>query len=329
MSLLEAILLGVVQGLFMFVPVSSTSHLVLAQHWLQDQGSAIANPESADMMLFDLVVHVGTLVSIAVVFRNDLWRLLTRTVADLRSRCGGGPPTEGLYLRLFLLGMLSTAITGVLALPVRELVAEDVFATALALVFMWTATGAVLWWTDILGPRRRGLRDLTPWIAVGIGLVQAAALVPGLSRSGITIVVALLLGLRRRWAAEYSFFIAIPTILGLTLGQFVLEADELSAVDPLPLLVAFVVAAVVGTFALLLVLRLLYRARMRYFAYYLWGLAAIVSVWQLGPIPGGSLALGLGLVTALILVLVTRYQRHRPVRPGSQRRPRSIEDRGS
>jgi undecaprenyl-diphosphatase len=303
MTIVEAVLLGVVQGLFMFVPVSSTSHLVLTQHWLLEQGSAIGDPHSPEMVLFDMIVHVGTLVSIAIVFRRSLWILIIRTLSDVRALLGG-PRTEGLYLKLFLLGMLSTAVTGVVGFPLRS-VLEGVFATPIALVFMWAVTAAVLWWTDVLGPRTRGLRDLNWLIAVGIGLAQAAALTPGLSRSGMTIVVALLLGMRRRWAAEFSFFIAIPTILGGTAAQYLSERGELPPLDPATLVPAFVAAAVVGTLALWMVLALLYRAKLRYFSYYLWGLATVVAVWSEGLL-GVAIVAGLAVATVVFLAGVTR-----------------------
>jgi undecaprenyl-diphosphatase len=280
-TLWETVLLGVVQGVFMFFPVSSTSHLVLVQHALGERGSLLPAPESPEMILFDLVVHVGTLVSIALVMHASLAKLLAGAWRDARDliRPSGTRRTVGLRLRLCLLGLLLTAVTGAVGVVLRERMAEA-FAHPMVLAALLTITGLVLWATDEVGPRSRGLRDITPAIAVGIGLAQAAALLPGLSRSGLTIAVALFLGLRRRWAAEYSFFIAIPTILGGTGLQAALVARgaEPLAVDPLAFAVGFVVAAAAGAAALALVLRLLYRARFRYFGYYVWALAAAVAL---------------------------------------------------
>jgi undecaprenyl-diphosphatase len=108
----EAALLGAVQGLFMFFPVSSTSHLVMTQHWLVGRGSALPPPESAEMILFDLVVHVGTLVSIALVMRAGLGRLGRGLAADVRGVASGAPrPERGwLHPRLVALGVLSVAV---------------------------------------------------------------------------------------------------------------------------------------------------------------------------------------------------------------------------
>lgn len=300
MTTIEAIVLGVIQGLFMFVPVSSTSHLALVQHWLSARGSSMPAPESAEMILFDIVVHVGTLVSIVVVMRVALWRLLTGIGADLREMVVAGSPSRGGrhrrrgrrlgarldYLQLAWLGLITVGVTGVLGLAVRA-VGTDVFAAPALIAAALIITGLILWWTDSAGPQWRGPRNLTVWVAVGIGVAQAAALLPGLSRSGLTIAMALLLGLYRPLAAQYSFFVAIPTILAAVVVQArdVLRepAEELS-IGLSAYAVGFVIAAVVGAFALAAVLKLLYQARFRYFAIYVWVLAVIVLVAQPPPL---------------------------------------------
>jgi undecaprenyl-diphosphatase len=275
----EATLLGLIQGVFMFVPVSSTSHLALTQHWLIARGSGLPAPDSPEMIFFDLIVHVGTLVSMAVVFRKSLGQFLGHLAAGVRSgfvTTHGG--YEGLYLRLALLGAFTVAVTGALGFPLK-FAFETIFATPLAMSVTLTLTGLLLWWTDTLSRRPVGLRQVDWKVATAIGVAQGLALMPGLSRSGTTIAFGLFAGLKRRWAAEYSFFVAFPTILGASavLGVEVMRAPEPMTLGWLPLLVGFGVAAVAGIFALMLVLRLLYRARFRYFSYYVWALAALVG----------------------------------------------------
>jgi undecaprenyl-diphosphatase len=279
MTLGEAFILGVVQGVFMFVPVSSTSHLVLVQHCMIQRGSAIPSPDSAEMILFDLVVHVGTLVSMAVVFRSSLRGFSRRLVHEGRGR----HPGDLLAVRLIVLGLGAVVVTGVIGFPLRSLFAE-VFARPSIIAGTLTLTGILLWWTDVLPPRRRGLRELTPAVAAGVGLAQGLALLPGLSRSGTTIAAALFLGLRRRWAAEFSFFIAFPTILGATaiMAVEVAQAGGIDGISPAAYLVGAATAAGVGIGALILVLRLLYRARFRYFSWYVWALAGLVLATGLG-----------------------------------------------
>ncbi|MGY6529275.1 MAG: undecaprenyl-diphosphate phosphatase [Cyanobacterium sp.] len=303
MSIFESILLGIIQGIFMFFPVSSTSHLVLTQHWLIQRGSTIPAPESPEMIFFDLIVHVGTLVSIAVVFRKSLSRFIYRVWQDLvsvvnnpkslprkpftfnlfpketssLSKIKQDRRDEKLYLRLALLGMLSVFVTGLIGFPLKS-VFKEVFATPSAIAITLSITGILLWYTDTKLKQPRGLREINPYVATVIGIGQGLALIPGLSRSGMTISFALFAGLKRQWAAEYSFFIAFPTILGATLLQLieVSQADSM-AIDLLPLTVGFIVSAIVGIFALQIVLNFLYRAKFRYFSYYLWVLAIIVA----------------------------------------------------
>jgi undecaprenyl-diphosphatase len=276
---LEAIILGAVQGVFMFVPVSSTAHLVIVQHALIRGGSDLPPPESPEMILFDLVVHVGTLVSIAVVFHRSLWRLSLSAAGDANAwlmRASGG--RLGMHLRLVLLGVLTVAVTGVLGLTFKSLF-ERVFGAPEMIVFTLATTGVLLWWTDLLKPRQHGLRGLGLGTAAVIGVAQALALIPGLSRSGLTIVAGLFCGLKRRWAAEFSFLVAIPTILAAALvqGLEVGAGAGLGNVGLGPLAVGFIVAAATGTVALKLVLKLLYRAQLKVFSIYLWLLALVVG----------------------------------------------------
>jgi undecaprenyl-diphosphatase len=304
MTIFESIVLGIIQGIFMFFPVSSTSHLVLAQHWFIQRGSSLPAPESAEMILFDLVVHVGTLVSIVIVFRQSLSQLLLHIWQDigqfLQKRQGVVASSAGavslpidpmithdsqkttneyLYLRLALLGIFSVIVTAAIGFPMRSLF-KEVFATPAAICITLSITGILLWWTDAMKRQKRGLRRLNLWVATVIGFSQGLALIPGLSRSGMTISFALFTGLKRKWAAEYSFFIAFPTILAATAVQSleIFAAGSMVGVDWLTLTIGFWVAAGVGTIALQIVLHLLYRAKFRYFSFYLWTLAAVVLI---------------------------------------------------
>jgi len=269
-TLLEAVVLGLVQGVFMFVPVSSTSHMVLVQHALIARGSGMPAPESAGMLLFDLVVHVGTLVSVLVVFRESVRRYGGRVMSELRGEHRG----DRLALRLAAMAAVAVAVTGVVGFPLRSGL-EAVFATPSAIAATLVITGILLLWTDLLPPRPRRLRELNLPVAAVVGLGQGLALLPGLSRSGTTIAFGLFAGLRRRWAAEFSFFIAFPTILGGTLliAVEVLRSGEPPGIGVGAYAVGFLVAAGVGVLALRLVLLLLYRARLRYFSFYVWTLA--------------------------------------------------------
>ncbi|MCH8559906.1 undecaprenyl-diphosphate phosphatase [Nesterenkonia sp. DZ6] len=284
MSLWESVLLGAIQGLFMFIPVSSSSHLVLVQQWLAAEGSPLPSPDTPEMILYNLVVHLGTMVSVTVV----MWRPLKRLVKGIWRELGLWRRRRTLrhliHLRLALLGLLTTAITGVLGLLIRAY-GTDVFATPWAVAVMLMITGAVLWWSDSVKTTWRGAAQMTVLVAVVIGLAQAAALFPGLSRSGLTIAAALALGMHRRLAAQFSFFVAIPTIVAATGLQSLSLLDPGSFEGGLFLswqdyALGFAVAAVVGAGALWMVLRLLYRGHFKIFAVYVVGLALFVLITQ-------------------------------------------------
>ena len=295
MTLLIALVLGIVQGVFMFVPVSSTSHLVLTQTWLRGQGHDVPSPDSPELILFDLVVHVGTLVSVVIVMGDGLRELAAGVREDRsagRLSRGGGAFADATSSRLILLMLLSVAVTGVLGLTFQGLLTQ-VFGSPTLVAGALVLTGAMLWWTDAMTPERSGARlrygwrgpaEITVTVAVFVGLAQAVALAPGISRSGTTIFAALLLGMQRTMAARYSFYVAIPTILAATGVQTLQVAlDEgFGTISWGAMVVGFVSAAVVGTAALWLVLRLLESARFRVFSLYVWALAATVLITGLG-----------------------------------------------
>jgi undecaprenyl-diphosphatase len=286
-TLVVALILGIIQGIFEFVPVSSTSHFVLAQIWLESRGSLTFAPDSPDLMLFDLVIHLGTVVSVLIVMREPLSALL----GDLKQELRAGVQPSAPATRYTLLLALTVLVTGVLGLTFRDLLltgfrSVPLMATALIL------TGMVIWTTDgmragrTFGPLRFGWRaphQITVGIAVTIGVAQAMALYPGISRSGITIFAALLVGMQRQTAARYSFLVAIPTIIAATGVEAFTMLGEPGAytIGVVPLLVGFLSAAAVGTVALIAVLKLLEAARFRVFSLYVWALALTVIV--IGP----------------------------------------------
>jgi undecaprenyl-diphosphatase len=274
---LEALILGIVQGVFMFVPVSSTAHLVITQHMLIRAGSDLPPPESPEMILFDLVVHVGTMVSIAIVFRASLLHLSRSAVRESVSFARGAERPAP-YLNLVMLGLVTVAVTGGIGLALKNQF-ELVFGAPQIVAITLATTGVLLWLTDRLGPRPLRLKDIGLGVAIIIGVAQALSLIPGLSRSGMTIIAGLFAGMKRRWAAEYSFLVAIPTILLATLvqGLEVMGGTGLGEVGLGPMFLGFVVSAITGVFALKLVLALLYRASLKLFSVYLFAMAVAIG----------------------------------------------------
>jgi len=252
-DILLAALLGLVQGLTEFLPVSSSGHLVVFQNWLQEEKTPV---------IFDLVLHIGTLLPIVWVYRQ--------TVLDLLKGVLTKPLAPENRLALWIiLGSVPTALIGILF----EDLFEQIFHTPKMVASAFFVTGSFLFATQYLSKGERDEGQMTWKDALLIGAVQGLAITPGISRSGSTIAIAMLLGLKRDLAAKYSFLLSIPAIV----GGFILKMDELTIdANTLPSLgVGFVVSAVSGLFALKILLKLVNSGDFSKFAYYLWAIAIV------------------------------------------------------
>lgn len=268
---LTAALLGVLQGLTEFLPISSSAHLALTQRWFD------LDPQCQPMLLFDVLVHLGTLVAVVIVFRRSAFRFCRRLYGEATGTSSGKPCAWWIAL----LALAATIPTGVIGLLFKEHF-EAAFGSPRDIGTCLIVTGCLLIALVKVPRGRRGWRALRWWEAVLIGLAQAAALFPGISRSGSTICVASYFGWRRRWAAEFSFLIAAPAIAGgailkikdtLELSPIMLEATSWG-----PILLGSAVSLVVGIFALQLLLSAIRRARLHYFAYYCWLIGVLILV---------------------------------------------------
>jgi undecaprenyl-diphosphatase len=277
MSILVVVLLGVVQGITEFLPVSSSGHLALLETLF---GFDAKSPE---MLLFDLATHLGTLIAIGIVFGRLLPGFVPREATLVEERSGLGEVLAGVNKRRLLLMIIAaTAATGMLAMPVRKYL-EQAFGSLEVVALMWVITGTLLWVTDRkkhspLDLDKFGLRG-----ALVVGLAQGVAVMPGISRSGATICIAILLGLQRTGAVAFSLLIGIPAILGAALVESLHEWEVLKS-GSLPLWCALLggaVAAVVGVGAIKLLLRFSQAARLRYFGFYCYALALVVLVYSL------------------------------------------------
>jgi undecaprenyl-diphosphatase len=271
-SVLTVILLGVIQGITEFLPVSSSGHLVLLETL------SGFDAESPEFLLFDLAVHVGTLVSILIVFRRSLPGLIRPGQAAVEGLSGSGEGLSPIHKgRLFLMIVIATVATGVLVMPIKSLFTQARGSLAVV-ALMWVITGTLLWITDRKKASRVDLAEFGLWGAALVGLAQGVAVMPGISRSGTTVCVAVLLGLHRTRAVEFSLLIGIPAILGAALVEGISEREALIS-GSLPLwcpLLGGVVAAAVGVGAIRLLLRVSRAAQLRYFGFYCYALAAAV-----------------------------------------------------
>ena len=243
--MLEAILLAFVQGITEWLPISSSGHLALIQQKL-----GFESP-----VFFDVMLHLGTLIVILIVFREKIVK-----IAKIVHLKGLATP-EGKILKLIIVGNIPIAIAYILF-------GEDIkamFSNAFAVAIAFLATGVVLFLTFRTRERRN---ELTYMDSVLIGVAQAFALVPGLSRSGLTIAIALLLGIERRKAAEFSFLLAIPAVIGAAIEESL--TCEFAGIDVLSVLVGVIIAMIVGYVALKLLLRIVQRGKLYIFSIYCW-----------------------------------------------------------
>jgi undecaprenyl-diphosphatase len=199
MGWVEAVVLGIVQGLTEFLPISSSAHLRLVGElfgW-DDPGAA-----------FTAIIQIGTEAAVLLYFREDIWRIVVAWLGSLAGRRKGDPDARMGWL--IIVGSIPIVVLGLLFQDDIETTLRDLRIVAICLV----AFSLILFWADRVGAKTRELKDLTVPHGIGFGFAQAMALIPGVSRSGGTITAGLFLGYTRAAAARYSFLLAIPAVLG-------------------------------------------------------------------------------------------------------------------
>lgn len=257
MQLIQAIILGLVQGLTEFIPISSSGHLILAGHLLDFEYSGLA---------FDLALNIGTLAALFAFFWRDFWELFR----DLFRK---GPKTKLAYL--IVLGTIPAVILGVL---LQDL-AETVFRSDTLVAINFMVIGVVMLLADRYYKGKKSIGDMDAPNALGIGVAQSLALVPGVSRSGITISTGILAGFDRVSATRFSFLLSGPIILGATL-KVLLSGDNLQQLLATPsiMLAGILAAFVSGFWAIGFMLKYLSKHSLAIFAYYRLVAGALVLV---------------------------------------------------
>ena len=247
-SLWQAIILGIVQGLTEFLPVSSSGHLVIFQNLFGMTEPVIA---------FDAFLHLGTLVAVFIVFWGDIKELIRHPLSR--------------FMALIIVGSIPVALMGFLLQDIFEALFSSLIAVSIALI----VTGALMFVSDRFHGEK-SIKELAFSRAIIIGIFQGLAITPGLSRSGSTIFGSLLCGIKRDEAAKFAFILSIPAILGAAGYQFLKIIGDNTFVFQWSYLAGLISAALVGYFAIKVFLEVLKRKNMRYFAYYCWLLAIIV-----------------------------------------------------
>lgn len=265
MDLVSAALLGVVQGLTEFLPVSSSGHLILARAFFGWDPGRFG-------IAFDAACHVGTLLAIVVFFRADVARLLIAAPGALTGRDG----EDERLGRLIIAGTIPIVIVGGLFGDVIEARIRTPLIVAINLVI-----GAIgLLWVERIGRQDREARSLGYGEALAIGVAQAAALAPGLSRSGSTLIVSMFLGVRRDSAARFVFLMSLPAVFAVAVKEVIdLSEIGLAGVPVTLMTVGLVVSALVGYVTVKYFLRYLASHSLAVFAYYRFALAAVTFVW--------------------------------------------------
>jgi undecaprenyl-diphosphatase len=257
MDIGQAVLLGIVQGLTEFLPVSSSGHLVLAQHLLNIQIPGIA---------FEVTTHLGTLLAVFIIFRRDLARLVTATYAavlspfSFRRRFQEDPD-----LRLVVFILLATLPAVIFGLGFKHLL-ESAFENPREAAIELIITGVVLFFTLW---RSRGAKPLAFGNTFLMGVAQAIAILPGISRSGLTIAAGLFAGVKGEEAARFSFLLAIPAILGAAIieGRNI-EGIGLTPGMTWPLVIGTAVSFLFGYLAIAAMMKILRSGKLYWFAPY-------------------------------------------------------------
>ncbi len=270
--MIHYIILGIIQGITEFFPVSSSGHLVIFKKYLEVQGT--------QGVLLEIMLHFGTLISIFAVFWRDIFEIARWVIISLIKLCSGGRPkeiwTDDHYTRLFLLIIIGTVPTAVIA-ALFEKKFEELFSQPIIAAIAIIITGLFLWFTKIFGRKNPGKKHFGIFHALVIGTAQGIAITPGISRSGSTISAAAYMGIERETAVRYSFLLCIPAILGALFLQLK-KTPLIHTHNLIPLVIGTAVSAIVGYLALRFLVRIVQRGKLYVFSYYCWGfgLAALI-----------------------------------------------------
>jgi undecaprenyl-diphosphatase len=276
MDIIQGIIIGIVQGLTEFLPVSSSAHLVFIQNILGVESS----------LAFDTFLHLGTLIAVLWFFRYDIYKMLKSwwlSLGDILQ----GRFTEGFredpYKRLAWYVIIATIPVGIVGVLFEDSV-DALFAGALYVpAFFLFVTGTILYLSQRMTSGNINYDNITKKEALFMGLGQACAILPGLSRSGTTIAAGLTIGLDKEFAAKFSFILSIPAIF----GAFVLQLKDIgSAMDAnfLPVFLGFIAAIISGYLAIKWMLDLIQNKSLDIFSYYCWAVGIIVFMGSIAHI---------------------------------------------
>lgn len=257
MQILEAIILGFVQGLTEFLPVSSSGHLVLFQNLFGIHEATQA---------FTILLHVATLIAVFIYYWKDIWALICHP-----------------FQRTTLLLIAGTIPTVIIALLFNDTF-ESIFGAGKFIGFNFILTGLILLYADTRKNGKKKIRNMSVFDSLVVGTLQGLAILPAVSRSGMTISASLARGMDRENAARYSFLLSIPAILGgmvLTIKDMITGEVVLSeAIGTIPMIIGFITAAISGYFAIRFMVNIIKNGKLKWFSVYVFILGGVLIVDQ-------------------------------------------------
>ncbi len=265
MNLIQSVLMGIVQGLSEFLPVSSSAHLVFTSNFYKVFKNIPIEEQSTQEVFLDIMLHLGTLIAVLIFFRKDVWEICKALFTALKTRDFSEKNAKlGLYI------IAGTVVTIALALPFNEIANHLVFHPALVGGLL-IITGIVLFLSEYLSKKRENQSDKMNWKqAIIIGLAQGLAVLPGFSRSGWTIAAGLFTGLDRQTAARYSFLLSIPIILGASMVYPLVKIDIAEAISYnwIAIIAGTIVSGIVGYLCIKYFMKFISKFSLNIFGYY-------------------------------------------------------------
>ena len=275
MTYLQAVILGLVQGLAEFLPISSSGHLALLENFF--------GIKEDNMLFFTVLLHFGTLIAVFVVFWKDIWELLQELVLTIKDLVGrkGLRLNERPVRKLGVMIIVSCIPTAIIGFIFGDLF-ESFYSKPIVIAIMLIVTALLLIVAETWGGGNRNIENLNYRNSIFIGIVQGLAIIPGISRSGSTLFASLLCKLDRDFAVKFVFLISIPTILGsliLELPDGIIEGLHGEPVGSV--IVGVLVAFLSGFFAVKVMLKVVSNKKLKYFSYYLFAVAAAVIIYTI------------------------------------------------
>ncbi|MEN6292152.1 MAG: undecaprenyl-diphosphatase UppP [Methanobacterium sp.] len=272
MDIIQALVLGIVQGLTEFLPVSSSAHLVFVPYIIGTTSS----------LAYDTLLHIGTLVAVVAYFWNDIINMLKSFFSSLLD-IFRGQFRKGLQEDQFkklawfvIIGTIPAGLAGVLF----ESTFESLFSNVIIVGFFLIITGFLLWGSEMMSRKiedKKSLKNMTLKNSIMIGIAQACAIAPGISRSGATISAGLFLGVDKELAARYSFLLSIPAILGAALVQ-AKDIGSMMDIGSVAAIAGFIAAIISGYLAVRFMLKLIKERNLLPFAYYCWIIGPLAMI---------------------------------------------------